>query len=258
MSTGNMAVKYIHEEDTHNLQSPNIIVSYLVEKFKPGSVVDIGCGLGTFLRVFKELGTKEVIGIDGKWVDRNKLFINTEEFIEADLEAPINLNRTFDLVLCLEVAEHLSERSADTIVDSLTRLGKTIIFSAATHKQGGQNHINEQPFSYWKEKFESRGYIIIDHFRPVFWNEEKVQWWYKQNMFLVVHHSIDTGPFQNPKSGFSSENLLIHPELYYERLQEYDRKCIELAKLRTGDGGNINMYIGLLLKKLTTRKKTKA
>jgi SAM-dependent methyltransferase len=253
MSTGNMTVKYVHEDFTHNLQSPNIIVSYLVEQFKPRSVVDIGCGLGTFLRVFKELGIKDVVGVDGDWVDRGKLFIDADEFRKADLEAPIHLDRVFDLVLCLEVAEHLSEGSADTIVDSLTRLGKTIIFSAATLRQGGQNHINEQPFSYWKAKFEARGYTIVDLFRPVFWNEEKVQWWYKQNMFLVVHHSIDKGQFQQKE--FTSGNLLIHPDLYYERLEEYDRKCAELHKLRTGDGGNINLYIGLLLKKLTARKR---
>lgn len=257
MQPKNAPVKYVHEEDVHNLQSPDIIVPYLVRSFKPNSVVDVGCGLGTFLKVFKDSGNIEILGIDGKWVDRKKLLISKEEFIEADLEAPIKLDKTFDLVLCLEVAEHLAENSSDIIVDSLTALGKTIVFSAATKQQGGQNHLNEQPFSFWKEKFESRGYTVIDFFRPVFWNDEKVWWWYKQNMFLLVHHSIDSSKYRDAKKEFTDDNLLIHPELYYERIKEYENKCIELDKLRTGQGGNLNLYIGLLFKKLQSGKKSK-
>jgi len=257
MSIDKTNAKYVHEESAHNLQSPQIIVPYIIEKINPYSVVDVGCGIGTFLNVFKSLGIKEVLGIDGKWVDRKKLLLSDGEFVETDLELPIKLNKNFDLVLCLEVAEHLSPESADIIVDSLIGLGKTIIFSAATKKQGGQNHINEQTFSFWKEKFEAKGYIIIDLFRPYFWNEEKVQWWYKQNMFLIVHNSIDITRFTVNKKEFSENNVLIHPGLYYERIQEYESKCKELENLRTGRGGNLNMYIGLLLRKLSRKKKLK-
>ncbi len=248
-------VKYVHEASEHNLQSPEVIVPFLMENFKPNSVADVGCGIGTFLHEFKKNGVTDIVGLDGKWVDRKKLLISENEFIETDLETPIKLNKTYDLVLCLEVAEHLATSSADIIADSLTRLGKTIVFSAATTDQGGQNHINEQEFSYWKQKFESRGYVIIDFFRPVFWNEKKVQWWYKQNMFLIIHNSLDTSKYQSQKKDFSADNLLIHPELYYERIREYENLCTELDKLRTGEGGNINLYIGLLLDKITGKKK---
>ena len=250
MNSNETAVRYVHEETEHNLQSPKVIVPELIARFDPRSVVDVGCGIGTFLKVFKDCGVPQVLGIDGKWVDHKKLMISRDEFVETDLELPIGVDRTFDLVLCLEVAEHLSEGSADTIVESLTRLGKTIVFSAAAEKQGGQNHINEQPFPYWKAKFESRGYQVIDFFRPLFWNERRVQWWYKQNMFLIVHESLDVRPLKNAKKEFSPDNILVHPELYFERLEEYEKKCQELENLRTGKGGNVNLYLGLLLRKL--------
>ena len=246
--------KYFHNESTHNLESPKIIVPYLIQLFNPNSVIDVGCGIGTFLHEFKENGVADICGLDGKWVDRKKMLINKADFIETDLELPIQLNKKYDLVTCLEVAEHLSETSAETIVDSLTGLGNIIVFSAATTKQAGQNHINEQPFSYWKQKFEARGYVVIDFFRPAFWNEEKIQWWYKQNMFLIVHNSIEASRFKNEKKEFTEDNLLIHPELYYERIQEYDNKCLELVNLRTGNGGNFNLYAGLLLRKLFWKK----
>ncbi len=250
MNSNETAVRYIHEETEHNLQSPKIIVPELIARFNPRSVVDVGCGIGTFLKVFKDCGVADVTGVDGKWVDRKKLMIGQKEFVEKDLELPIGLDRTFDLVLCLEVAEHLAEKSADTIVESLTGLGKTIVFSAATDKQGGQNHINEQSFPYWKAKFEARGYQVIDFFRPLFWNERKIQWWYKQNMFLVIHESVDARPFRNAKKEFSPDHVVIHPDLYFERLQEYVGKCQELDNLRIGNGGNVNLYLGLLLRKL--------
>jgi SAM-dependent methyltransferase len=248
MQSFNAAIKYVHEEDVHNLQSPAVIVPYLVEKFKPASVVDIGCGIGTFLSVFKENGVKDVLGVDGKWVNKSQLYINESEFLEADLEKPISLDRQYDLVICLEVAEHLAPTAAETLVNSLTSLGKTIVFSAATDKQGGQNHLNEQPFYYWKEKFEKKGYRIIDLFRPVFWNDTRIQWWYKQNMFLILHPSIDTKALEDQIKYFTYNDLLIHPELYYERIREYEKKSLALDKLGAGEGGNFNLYLMLLFR----------
>lgn len=246
MNTDSMTVKYHHETGTHNLESPGIIVPYLVEKLKPRSVVDVGCGIGTFLNVFQQQGVSEILGIDGKWVERKQLMIGQDHFLEADLEKPIRLDRTFDLVLCLEVAEHLSPAAADTIVGSLTSLGKIIVFSAATRQQGGQNHINEQEFSYWRKKFEAKGYSVMDCLRPYFWNMSRVQWWYKQNMFLILHHSIDEFPLELSGNRFSENNLLIHPDLYYERMQEYEKQAADLRRFGAGEGGNFNLYLKLL------------
>ena len=245
------SVKYIHEESTHNLLSPSKIVPFIVKLLKPKSVIDVGCGIGTFLFKFKECGVEEVIGVDGKWVDKQKLMISSHEFLETDLELPIQLNKEFDLVVCLEVAEHLSENSANTLINSLTGLGKVIVFSAAIEKQGGQNHINEQNFSYWKKKFESNNYSVIDIFRPEFWNDKDVQWWYKQNMFLIVHNSIDKNLYQSNKKYLSENHQLIHPELYRERIKDLEYEIEELNKIKTGKGGNLFYYIGLLMKNIT-------
>ena len=239
-------VKYLHEAGTHNLESPGVIVPYLVEKLNPRSVVDVGCGIGTFLKVFQQQGVSDVLGIDGKWVERKQLMIGQDRFMEADLEKPIRLERTFDLVLNLEVAEHLSPAAADTIVDSLTGLGKMIVFGAATKQQGGQHHINEQEFPYWKRKFEAKGYRIVDCLRPYFWNNPRVQWWYKQNMFLVVDRSVDMGQLDLSGSRFSENNVLIHPDLYYERMEEYEKQAADLRRFGAGEGGNFNLYLKLL------------
>lgn len=213
--------QYVHFSELHNLKSPNIIAPILYDILKPASVVDIGCGLGTFLYAFKQCGVKEVMGLDGPWIDKEKLsgYLDQNSFKIVNLHEPIQLNKTYDLAICLEVAEHLAPESADTIVKSLVSLSKTIVFSAAVPYQGGQNHLNEQYINYWQEKFSKHDYIVYDVLRFIFWNNKEVFWWYKQNMYLVAHKdvTIDIQAFRK-KEGNIHEMIFIHPELYEERM----------------------------------------
>src|SRR5882757_4106362 len=101
--------RYVHDTHTHNLVSPSEIVSILGKSLSPKSVVDVGCGTGTFLHEFKKQGVRKVLGIDGPWANKELLAANLEqhEFQEKNLEEPIRLNEKFDLAVCVEVAEHL-------------------------------------------------------------------------------------------------------------------------------------------------------
>ena len=180
--------KYKHGEQVHNLKDPSIIVPEIMKLLNPKSVVDFGCGLGTFLCAFKKNGVVDVLGLDGAWVNKALLYkyINPDEFVETNLEKEIKFNKKYDLVVSLEVAEHLSADSADIFVKNLVNSGNTILFSAAVPNQGGQNHINEQWLTYWEEKFLKYGFIIYDVIRPIFWNYSEIFPWYKQNMVLLA------------------------------------------------------------------------
>jgi SAM-dependent methyltransferase len=204
--------RYKHSEKVHNLISPSIIVPYICDHLPHESVVDIGCGIGTFLKAFKNQGVKKVLGVDGDWVKVEQLQIKEEEFLRANLEIPLSIMDKFDLVLCLEVAEHLSTYASDTLVETLTSLGNIIVFSSAIPYQGGQNHVNEQDYAYWQDKFSKKGYYYYDFFRNQFWNHNSVDWWYKQNMFLVVHESIILDESINKCKVVNSANVYVHPE----------------------------------------------
>src|SRR5206468_11403485 len=93
-------------------QSAEAIVPLVLALIKPQSVIDVGCGLGTWLSVFEEFGVKDVLGIDGDYIDRNMLQIPNERFAAFDLKKPLHIDRRFDLVVSLEVAEHLPEECA--------------------------------------------------------------------------------------------------------------------------------------------------
>ena len=130
-----------------------------------------------------------MLGIDGAHVARDSLCIEASEFAEHDLAQAFVLGRRFDLVLCLEVAEHLPDSSAALLVESLCRHGDVILFSAAPPGQGGAAHINEQPYEYWRTLFAARGYRMYDTVRRAIADLHEVSYWYRYNAFLFVNGS---------------------------------------------------------------------
>jgi SAM-dependent methyltransferase len=210
----------MHDYTRHLLHFQNIsqrsareVVPVLLTFIQPRSVVDIGCGTGAWLSVFYEQGVEDVCGVDGDWVDRDMLQIARERFLSSDLSKPLQIARTFDLAISLEVAEHIPPESAEIFVHSLTELSPVILFSAAIPFQGGTNHVNEQWPEYWAQLFQRRGYQVIDCIRPKIWDNTHVAWWYAQNMLLFIkndrlndHPSIADTP--------AGQLALVHPKCY--------------------------------------------
>lgn len=171
-------------------RAASIIVPMALGLVPARSVVDVGCGLGSWLAAFREQAVAEIMGIDGDYVDRELLEIPLDSFRAHDLRLPLDVTRTFDLVLSLEVAEHLPEESADVFLDSLTRLGSVILFSAAIPHQGGHNHVNEQWPAYWAERFRERGYVHVDCLRRPLWSLPDVPPWFAQNCLFYVRRDV--------------------------------------------------------------------
>jgi hypothetical protein len=107
-------------------------------------------------------------------------------FLPADVSEPLDLGRRFDLVQSLEVAEHLDASASDTFVDSLARHGDLVLFSAAIPGQGGRHHVHERWPSFWVQKFRAREFELFDIIRPRVWNDERIDWWYRQNVLLFA------------------------------------------------------------------------
>lgn len=166
------------------------VFKYLLPLYNPQSIVDFGCGTGTWLAAAKQINRNiSVLGLDGDYVDRNMLMVEKEEFSPIDLTKEIDLHRRFDMAMSLEVAEHLDEKYADTFIDTLCRHSDIVLFSAAHVGQGGDGHVNEQPISYWRDKFEKRDYVWHD-IRDVFKNNYDIEQWYKDNISIFIREKI--------------------------------------------------------------------
>jgi SAM-dependent methyltransferase len=218
------------QEDA-NRHSAEFILAELFRHVRPQSVLDVGCGIGTWLSVAQRLGAADVRGIEGEWLDRKLALLPEQTILAIDLEKAFDLGRRFDLVICLEVAEHLSPPSAAGFVESLTRHADVVLFSAAVPHQGGHHHVNEQFLDYWDRLFTQLGYRAVDFLRPLIWNDRSVLWWLRQNVVVFARQDLATGdgPFA-PLAQRPGPLSIVHPDVYLSRLtsalaelQEYER-----------------------------------
>lgn len=185
----------------------------------PGTVLDIGCGLGEWASV-ETLGWK-YRGLDFR-VPKESLRIPLEKYIEMDLTTlkqgmeveTADLIGRADVVLCLEVAEHLPEEVAHNLVRFLTSLGEKVLFSAAIPHQGGEGHVNEQWQSYWGDLFSKEGYVGTQPWERGWDRNEKIDLWYRQNMILF----ISDDPFLDIEN---TVNDYVHPEMYLRIIDHY-------------------------------------
>lgn len=195
------------------------IVPLIIGWISPRSVIDVGCGSGTWLSVFRAAGVSEILGVDCLDADEDLLEIPPQHLLPHDLTLPLRLDREFDLVVSLEVAEHLTPEHAAPFVRTLTRLGPVVLFSAAIPFQGGRSHFNEQWPFYWVQHFQERGYVVIDCIRDRVWNNTTVDWWYSQNsMIFVRDSSLSQYPLlrRELESRDRSALSLVHPRKYEE------------------------------------------
>jgi SAM-dependent methyltransferase len=194
--------------------SAAVVVPLLDELIAPRSVLDVGCGAGIWLAEWQRRGTA-IAGIDGAYA-RDSLVIPDDIFTAADLTTPgWTLEHRFDLVMCLEVAEHLPKRAAKQFIEGLCAHSDIIAFSAAVPNQGGIGHLNERWPSWWTRIFAALGYHPYDLIRERIWWNQQVEWWYRQNLIIFATPSqAQARGFTTPKRSLDlAQPALLIPEL---------------------------------------------
>lgn len=202
--------------DRQTRTSAEVIVPMVMDLFAPRSVADVGCGRGVWLSVFQQWGVTRVAGLDGAWVDQKELAIPSEFFHKTDLTSRWQVPGEFDLALCLEVGEHLAESAAARLVDNLTRAASVVLFSAALPGQEGTHHINEQWPEYWEQLFADRGFVRLDPFRRRIWQDERVAWYYQQNIvaYISAARADDSAELRDERDRAATSQLtLVHGKI---------------------------------------------
>lgn len=122
------------------------------------SIIDIGCATGDFLEEFEKRG-KIIAGIEGSDNARRFLRVDPAKIYNVDLRYGLSpLGMRFDLVISLEVAEHIEEKYSDNYISTLKQFSDNILITAAPPGQKGLHHVNCQPAKYWIDRFSGNGF----------------------------------------------------------------------------------------------------
>lgn len=164
-------------------------VDIILEYYAPVSVVDIGCGAGLYLQELQRRGVRDILGVDGSPAAAAEFLLEKDKLIIFDLAKKYQFAKKYDLSLCLEVAEHLPETEADTLVETIIDASDQVIFTAAIPGQGPRSigHINEQPHSYWIEKFQQRNFHYLKSQTEEMKKKMEAQgvvWWLVNNLMV--------------------------------------------------------------------------
>lgn len=135
------------------------ITSYLFERFQPMSVLDLGCGMGNYLKCFATKGCN-VVGIEGSSAGIGRVHQSVLA-IQHDLRKTLIINQTFDLVMSVEVAEHIPKKYSKNLVASICRHARgLVVFTAAPPGIPGDDHINCQDRNFWDRLFAEHGFTF--------------------------------------------------------------------------------------------------
>jgi len=141
---------YVHQQSIG-------VGSKFAREHKFNSIVDYGCGIGSYLQGCypKEIKGYEISSDAKKY---------TNDFIQPFIEYRDFLTilhpEKYDVCLCIEVAEHIDSDKSERLVDILTKSSDYIVFSAAPPGQEGTGHINCQPPEFWIKLFKEKDFKL--------------------------------------------------------------------------------------------------
>lgn len=135
-------------------------MDYYCQKYKPESVIDFGCGIGSYLESAYNNGIRDLKGYDiGVPYAQKYIPKEIQEYIHfKDCTEPI-LGNFYDCVISFETIEHIEPSGSKAFLDNLVWHLKDwgrILFTAAPPGQDGCGHINCQTREYWLKEFDRR------------------------------------------------------------------------------------------------------
>ena len=132
------------------------ISDHIVAEIRPSTALDAGCAMGFLVEALRARG------VDAHGIDVAEYAIQQ---VHADIRPYCRigsvldpLDRTFDLIACIEVLEHLPRQDAERAVANLCRHSDDILFSSSPSDHQEVTHLNVQPVAYWAELFARHGF----------------------------------------------------------------------------------------------------
>jgi SAM-dependent methyltransferase len=145
------------ESEPHWTHFFGAVADGIVRQLAPRTVLDAGCATGFLVAALAERG------VDSAGVDISDYAIDSAvsgargRLKVQSLTEP--LNGRWDLIVCIEVLEHMPSEDIQTAIDNLCACTDTILFSSTPHDFLEPSHINVQPVARWIAWFAQRGFF---------------------------------------------------------------------------------------------------
>lgn len=125
---------------------------------QPATVLDAGCALGLLVEVLRKTGI-EAWGIDISEYAIQNAHPEIRDYCQVgSITAPFPLPH-YDLIVCIEVLEHLPKEEAEKAIANLCQHSDDILFSSTPNDYQEATHFNVQPSEYWVELFARNGFF---------------------------------------------------------------------------------------------------
>lgn len=186
--------EYFYFVDRTTVESADVVADSICAAYQPTSVWDVGCGTGALLECLRARGVRgqglELAEAALAFCQTRKLDVRPFNIVTDSLDDA----GPADVVISMEVGAQLPPTAADRYVDLLCSLGSSIVFSSEIPGGGDRLSLNEQPHSYWIDKFEQRGYLL-NQTRTSEWRDKwlaaKVATWFCRNVLIFERREGD-------------------------------------------------------------------
>lgn len=157
-----------YEEPEHWVEFFGMIADRIVKDIHPQTVLDAGCAMGYLVAALRDRGV-EAYGIDISEYAVSKVREDVRPFCRVGSlteEFPADLPQRYDLIVTIEVLEHLYAEDGKKAIANLCRHSDTVLFSSTPDDFTERTHVNVQQREYWARLFFEQGFTDDINYRP--------------------------------------------------------------------------------------------
>lgn len=159
-----------YEEPEHWVNFFGMIADRIVADIHPKTVLDAGCAMGYLVAALRDRGV-EAYGVDISAYAISKVREDVRPFCKVgSLTEPLpsGLPDRYDLVVTIEVLEHLYAEDGRQAIRNLCQLTDKVLFTSTPDDFTEPTHVNVQQREYWCRAFFKNGFMDDINYRPTY------------------------------------------------------------------------------------------
>lgn len=146
------------------------IAQKIADDLHPRTVLDAGCAMGHLVAALRDRGV-EAYGVDISAYAISKVREDVRPFCKVGSltePLPAGLPDRYDLVVTIEVLEHLYAEDGRQAIRNLCQLTDKVLFTSTPDDFTEPTHVNVQQREYWCRAFFENGFMDDINYRPTY------------------------------------------------------------------------------------------